>query len=221
MTRIAHIFALAALTAPFVSLDAAAPARLPADMDRLTILVQDLAETDLNIVESAIETARRILAGAGVAADWFVCPDARQVADRPAACVAQPGPWALRMRLISDEKARLLPLAENNFGIALPGKAGALGSLACVFVERIQRHARRIKVSEAVLLGHMMAHELGHLLLGESSHAVNGIMTARFKVRHLQAAGQGGLRFFDAQAKAIRVQISRRLASRRGGLSAL
>jgi hypothetical protein len=214
MTQIPHILALAALTAPFVSLDAASPARLPADTDRLTILVQDLAETDPHIVEGAIETARRILADAGVAADWLVCPDDRQAADRPAACVAQPGPWALRMRLISDEKARLFPLAESNFGIALPGKAGALGSLASVFVERTERHARRMKVSEAVLLGHIMAHELGHLLLGESSHAASGIMTARFKARHLQAAGQGDLGFFDAQAKAMRAQVSRRLASR-------
>jgi hypothetical protein len=221
MTRIFHMLALAALTTPFVSLDAAAPTRLPAGTDRLTILVQDLAETAPHIVEGAIETARRILAEAGVAADWFVCPDARQAADRPAACDAPAGPWALRIRLISDEKARLFPLAENNFGFALPGKAGELGSLASVFVERTERHARCIKVSEAVLLGHMMAHELGHLLLGESSHAASGIMTARFKARHLQAAGQGGLGFFDAQAKAMRAQVSRRLASRRSGLSAL
>ena len=217
MTQISHILALAVLTAPFVSLEAAAPARLPADTDRLTILVQELAGTDPHILEGAIGTARRILAGAGVAADWFVCPKA---ADGPTVCGAQPGPWVLRMRLISDENARLFPLAENNFGFALPGKAGALGSLAYVFVERTERHARCIKVSEAVLLGHMMAHELGHLLLGESSHAASGIMTGRFKARHLQAAGQGGLGFFDAQAKAMRAQVSRRLASR-GGLSAL
>lgn len=214
MTRIAHILALAALTAPFSSLDAAAPARLRVHTERLTILVQDMAETDPDIVAGAVETARRILADAGVDADWFVCPNAPQAADRPAACGAQPGPWALRMRLISDVKARLLPLAENNFGVALPGKAGALGSLAYVFAERTQSHARRIKVAESVLLGHMLAHELGHLLLGESSHAASGIMTARFKARHLQAVGQGGIGFFEAQARAMRAQAARRLAAR-------
>jgi hypothetical protein len=214
MTRIAYILTLAALTAPFVFLDAAAPARLPSHTERLTILVQDMAETDPRIVADAIETARRILAEAGVVADWFVCPDARQAADRPAACGAQPGPWTLRMRLISDDKARLLPLAENNFGVALPGKPGALGSLAYVFAERTQRHARGIKVAEAVLLGHMMAHELGHLMLGEGSHAASGIMTARFKTRQLRDVGRGGLGFFDAQAKAMRAQVVQRLASR-------
>lgn len=210
-----------ALTAPFVSLDAAAPARLPDHTERLTILVQDMAETDPRTVEGAIQTARRILAEAGVDADWFVCPDAQHAYDRPAACGAQPGPWALRMRLISDEKARLLPLAQNNFGVALPGKAGALGSLAYVFAERTQLHARRIKVAEDILLGHMMAHELGHLLLGESSHAASGIMTARFKARHLQAAGQGGLVFFNAQARAMRAQVAQRLASRQVGMDGL
>ncbi len=173
---------------------------------------RDLAGTDPLVIEGAIETARGILAEAGVVAEWIVCPDGKT--ERPAACGARPGPWALRMRLISDEKARLLPLAENNFGVALPGKPGALGSLAYVFAERTQRHARKIQAAEAVLLGHMMAHELGHLLLGESSHAASGIMTARFKARHLQKAGQGGLAFFEPQARAMQAQVARRLASR-------
>ena len=121
-------------------------------------------------------------------ADWTVCSPGPE---QPAGCAAQPGPWTLRLRLIPEEKARLLPLAANNFGVALPGTGDSLGSLAYVFAERTERHAKRIKVDGAVLLGHMMAHELGHLLLGDGSHAASGIMTARFKARHLQSAGQG------------------------------
>jgi hypothetical protein len=187
----------------------------------LTILVRDLVGADRRLVDGAIETSRGILAEAGVAADWFVCAGDRTDPGRAAPCDAKPGPWALRVRLISEEKARLLPLAANNFGIAFPGKAGALGSLAYLFVERTQRHAKRIKVSDTVLLGHMMAHELGHLLLGESSHAASGIMTARFKARHLQAVGQGGIGFFKSQSKSMRAQVVRRLARRLTPPSAL
>jgi hypothetical protein len=90
-----------------------------------------------------------------------------------------------------------------------------------VFVERTQRHAERIKVETAVLLGHMMAHERGHLLLGEGAHSASGIMTARFKVRRLQSAGQGGTRFFKRQREALQAQIARRLVLRLEQMAAL
>ena len=218
MTRTVHLLTMFSLAAAGSPLDAASPAKLHGGAGgRLTILVENLAGAAPRLANGAIETAREILEDAGVEANWIVCP---RGGDRPAACSARPGPWTLRLRLISEAKARLLPLTKNNFGVALPGTDGALGSLAYVFVERTQRHAKRIKVADTVLVGHMMAHELGHLLLGESSHAASGIMTARFKARHLQKVGQGGVRFLGKQARAMRAQTQRRLASRPGAAAA-
>lgn len=63
-------------------------------------------------------------------------------------------------------------------------------------------------VQRANLLGHLMAHELGHLLLPVQSHAPSGIMRARWSRADLELAQQGRLRFTADQAKSIRSKVS-------------
>ena len=67
-------------------------------------------------------------------------------------------------------------------GIARPSKGSedalgiALVSHAFVLYERIIDRARVWGLADSVILGHTMAHELGHLLLGEHSHTATGVM---------------------------------------------
>ena len=51
------------------------------------------------------------------------------------------------------------------------------------------------------MLGHVMAHELGHLLLRDAGHSIAGLMQAEF---NLLLAQRGGLQFSDGQMRAIR-----------------
>jgi hypothetical protein len=53
---------------------------------------------------------------------------------------------------------------------------GGRGQLATVFPDRVRGLARRAAVDYAPLLGRVMAHELGHLLLGVSTHSATGLM---------------------------------------------
>jgi hypothetical protein len=53
---------------------------------------------------------------------------------------------------------------------------------------------------KSVVLGDAMAHELGHLLLGVSSHAPRGVMKAEWHSEELEQAAQGTLIFHGKSA---------------------
>ena len=57
------------------------------------------------------------------------------------------------------------------------------------------------------LLGYVMAHELGHLMLPPNSHSVAGVMRPNFDI---DSRGIRGIRLFtDAEARAIRKRLSK------------
>jgi hypothetical protein len=61
-----------------------------------------------------------------------------------------------------------------------------------------------------ILLGHAIAHELGHLLLPERPHSLRGIMSTEWHYSHWEDAVAGRLLFNDAEAKAIRGELERK-----------
>jgi hypothetical protein len=62
------------------------------------------------------------------------------------------------------------------------------------------------------LLGHAMAHEIGHVLLGTTEHSPEGIMKARWGKPDYQRAAMGFLEFSPSQRAAIRKRTLIRLA---------
>jgi Zn-dependent peptidase ImmA (M78 family) len=58
--------------------------------------------------------------------------------------------------------------------------------------------------SEPRVLRHVMAHELGHLLLGSNAHAEIGIMRPRWFGQQLRAVERGALFFSPEQALLMR-----------------
>jgi hypothetical protein len=64
-----------------------------------------------------------------------------------------------------------------------------------------------------VILGSVMAHEVGHLLLGPCAHAPAGIMQAQWKRDHLERAMKGQILFMSDEAEKMRSNASSRLAT--------
>jgi hypothetical protein len=85
-------------------------------------------------------------------------------------------------------------------GVALRTPGGAT---AQIFFNQVQGFARTSHVVVSTLLAHVIAHEIGHLLLPRMPHSATGLMKAdwdRALVRELTA---GSLTFTDAQIKGI------------------
>jgi hypothetical protein len=63
---------------------------------------------------------------------------------------------------------------------------------------------------DSTRLGYVMAHELGHILLGPSAHAIVGIMRATLLPEDWEKAAQGTLGFTHSQSQQIRTWIDQR-----------
>jgi hypothetical protein len=55
----------------------------------------------------------------------------------------------------------------------------------------------------AIIIGHVVAHELGHLLLGDHQHTPSGLMSTKWQYGHIIEAAQGFLQFHPTDAKRI------------------
>lgn len=91
-------------------------------------------------------------------------------------------------------------------GIA-PGSIERQGRIAFAFYDRIERFAGDYHVDVSVVLGGVMAHEIGHLLLPFGTHSATGLMRGRWNSAQVQLAVVGGLRFTPEQAELIRIEL--------------
>jgi hypothetical protein len=79
-------------------------------------------------------------------------------------------------REMGEKKCRDEGLADSVLGIAISGATEARGRIAYIFYDRIERTAVAQQIPVARGLGHIMAHEVGHLLIGTDSHSDQGLM---------------------------------------------
>ena len=73
------------------------------------------------------------------------------------------------------------------------------GVLATILADRVNRKARRVRISFDVLLGRTVAHELGHLLLGTNDHTQAGLMRSMWSNEDLRG-GPAAMRFSTPDA---------------------
>jgi hypothetical protein len=90
------------------------------------------------------------------------------------------------------------------------------GTMADVYVQAIQARSKEHAGDLGLLLGFVIAHELGHLLLGPG-HAPEGVMQAAWSQRQISdALRQRWLRFPEEGAARIRRALESRAASEAG-----
>jgi hypothetical protein len=136
-----------------------------------------------------------------------------------------PGSLRLALRILPRAMAERMGLDTFAFGIAVPDPEGELAGTANVFYHRAQElvafRARGGEVTLgqklahrmaplAMILGHLMAHEVGHLLLGGNSHSRRGIMSVPWGRLSLARAAWGELLFTSQEAKRIRAHVQER-----------
>jgi hypothetical protein len=135
--------------------------------ETLVIRVYDSADVRPHDRARAIRDAGQILGGAGLPVEWRDCPAVGPVARR---CRETPTRTELIVRLVRA------PGAAGVLGESLIDVERGRGTLATVFVNRIEALARQVDVDDAWMLGRVIAHEVGHLLLGHNGHSPSGLM---------------------------------------------
>lgn len=85
--------------------------------------------------------------------------------------------------------------------------AERLNMAAYAFYGRIVDLAEHNGAEVAKMLGHVIAHEIGHLLLPYDSHAPRGVMRAEWDREQFEDMFKGLLTFPPEQAALIRTQV--------------
>jgi hypothetical protein len=183
-------------------------------VDRTTpamrILVISNSRVDDKTLSSALRKAEVIFHDAGVRVTWIRCPgDAQPV--YPPECRSD-DVRTLFLRIVRQPPRGYL--GRDAMGVALT--AGQESTYATVFHDRVLAMVPRSKPGlEGMILGHVIAHELGHLLLGTTAHASFGLMAAALSSAQLERAPCGLLEFSPAEAATIRAEVLRRSNERR------
>jgi hypothetical protein len=107
--------------------------------------------------------------------------------------------------------AERIGLSQATFGSALLPEDGGFGMTAQVCAHCCEELAKGSESLHAAILGHVMAHEIGHLLLGIGSHGPTGLMHVPWRHKELESVAQGTLLFTPSEGEKMRRQVAARL----------
>lgn len=203
--KLADVRVLGALLFLCGSLSVNAEIRL-ADSRALTpellVHVYNYAAVAPAVLAGAKNETVRILGNAGVTLGILNCLEAPAEAVMISACDHNLHLNPIYVNLLPDD------MADAGFPARGDGFLGSsVGNRVAVFVGRIRQVRTEGQLPEGVVLGHVMAHEIGHLILGENSHAPGGIMKPAFGPNEWERAVSGRLRFDAEQAQRIQAQV--------------
>lgn len=148
----------------------------------ISVRVYNYAGVEGRILKEAQRLATTLLNQVNVGTDWIDCPLAlvpRAAEDsRLSGCRKPLARTDVVLKLIAQAEARGLKQTTETFGLAVPTSPVGLGT-AYLFVEQADRLALSgpfpagYEVARTVVQGHVIAHEIGHLLLGPGNHSIH------------------------------------------------
>jgi hypothetical protein len=137
----------------------------------------------------------------------------------PLACGADADVCRLDVRLV----ANTLHLRSSALAEALPFARS--GVRVNVFYDRVQkvmdRHYAAASLARAqsgrwAILGHVLAHEIGHVLLGTDRHSPGGLMRAAWDHKYLDRMATAPLLFTPNEVRSIQQRLKTRQAALTG-----
>ena len=187
------------------------PAQTPKPESKIQVFVYNYAGVSSETLARAEREAARIYSRTGIETEWLDCPLTPDQAAQFPACQLQPSPARLALRILSRPMAERIGLSQATFGSALLPEDGGFGMTAQVCAHCCEELAKGDQTLHAAVLGHVMAHELGHLLLGIGSHGATGLMHVPWHHKELENVAQGSLLFTSSEGEKMRRQVSARL----------
>jgi hypothetical protein len=178
----------------------------------VTVRVYDYAEASHGTMSRAEGEASRIVGSAGVTAAWLDCLAPRvssQLASEQTSrdCGGPLSGATIALRILPRWTAANTAFRDTMFGYA-DGTA-----LASVFYARVEDLAHGWDGNQQeipVILGDVIAHEIGHLLLGSGAHSKSGIMCGQWDATYVRRALMGLQVFSPKQSERIQAEVVRR-----------
>lgn len=162
------------------------------DSPAITVLVFNFRQAPAETLMKAEKEAGRILEQSGVPVTWRDCPTGnepcRKGSGRVFFLAIMAGP------------------VQNKFLDTISGYAVLPAHLATVYYDYLPRMpgGKGNKDDTALVLACVIAHELGHLLLGAHGHSIAGIMQADWGIEQTRRALMSQLSFLPEEARLMK-----------------
>ena len=170
----------------------------------VTVAIYDDVHLPLQVLADAQDEAMRVYEKAGVPISWIVCKSSKIEAEPDLGCQDPSSATHLNLRIVPHASN----VSDGVFGVAFLSAEGT-GAYSDVSYNSAEELDRDWHVGLARVLGHVMAHELGHLLLGSNAHSRQGIMSPRWHGDELHLASKGALLFSEEQGRFMRERLAR------------
>ena len=194
-------------------LSCAGKASLAQSAPVLTVLVYNLSQATPELLDRTERETQRIFAEAGVQISWTDCPIER-VPTAKSGCYEEPTPGQIRLRILKQPSNQYF--RDSIFGFAI---APVFASVYYDSAVRLTRISPNADVDLAIVLGCLVTHEIGHLLLGENRHSASGIMKAQWELRQIQMAMMGSMLFLPEERTLLYVSARERENRARAALA--
>ena len=176
----------------------------------ITMVVHDRANVKLESLAVAKQVVIRVMSAAGFAITWIDTQDALTTDGLLTDSSEQ-----LKLSRSGYLSVVITPAAFRSSALSEAGFAAVTaGSYrrAYVFLDRVKAFSEEVTSFRdekivGTVLGHVICHELGHLLMPGKPHAPFGIMSAAWGSKQWDEAVQGLLLFSRKQAEIMRRQI--------------
>lgn len=187
----------------FVGLTAVTAARMSAGQEApdpglpaVRLLVVNRAKVRPEMLKAAETDVTAIYRAAGVQTNWVNIGPADISYDAVDFIVM----------IVSGEETRVMAARQGAAAVGFTvcdSSDGGHGGMAFVLFDRVEENATKHHASISRILGKVIAHEVGHILLPLNSHSERGIMRGVWDLR------SGLLEYFtSAQAQAIQQQLT-------------
>ncbi len=175
---------------------------------RFQLLVFNFAGLSNEMLVRSMRETARIFRQGGVEMDWIHCPPySSEGPTQPTPCQFVRDVPQFQLRLLSASADKILIPDPERHGFALFTDGGEPSSTVYVFADRATKFTENQKSRRARVLGYLISHELGHLLLGLRGHSVAGIMHVPWRGEELKMVFQGSMCFHPAETRRIRSRL--------------
>ena len=185
-----------------------------------TVHIRNYAGVDSKTLEEAEKFAGGIFRKSGVETRWVAALGPSGEMPEAESIVELSGLSNLRLSILPRGMSDRFRMRDTVMGLA-PG-SGENRHQIYVFYSKVEALAQHpgnpclagpeyYSVTKALILGHAIAHEIGHILLNLNIHTANGIMRGNWNMNDLLEAASGRLVFSKGQAEVIRAEVARRM----------
>lgn len=196
-----------------------AAAHSPVIQAGFTVHVSNYAGVEPQELREGERVAAAIFRKAGVPSEWVNAETASEAEGSNCTGQGRSGPSQIQLHIRTSSMADQLGLSDGVMGLA-PGN-GPDRHMVYIFYDRVKELARKqvsaevkgdivARAGKGQILGEMMAHEIGHVLLDMPGHSETGIMRGGWNLNDLQTVAYGDLLFTKKQAQEIRAEVTRR-----------